>query len=420
MKILHISGVLALGLVRSLAEGEVKDELVIPDALKFTGSQIAKDENNLPRFFDALGKLGASKNEDLKAVREARQQLIEGKEIQNVELLENLRARHIRTNKTLTPPLAFPPDMELSALVVYHLFQGSEVLVRQAMLEKDYTKADGLIEDMFRWNHLLRNSRPPLIQMLTAIYGWQHTFNLLLRDWVNSPEQGSRFDQIQKFAANNRLERSELIDSFKAEFHWYVNLGGLRKMLADERYAGMSALLLKPPFNKLSVSQLLKLPYDFQVDLRRESEEALSILECLKNGDPLSRWPRFKLPANVNSLKDYEKRPNGLGDLFKEQVDSTIAIQGWATILNSGPLLDACLKWLKLEQDGQPITETSFTEFLDPVDGKPLHIDVKNRTIQSRGLNLKIDPPDADGPPPLTAGFFMRGDDSIIVIPRWR
>jgi hypothetical protein len=47
-------------------------------------------------------------------------------------------------------------------------------------------------------------------------------------------------------------------------------------------------------------------------------------------------------------------------------------------------------------------------------------VDTKLRTIRTRGPNQKVDPPDAGGEPPPTAGFFMSGDDSIIAVPRWR
>jgi hypothetical protein len=313
------------------------------------------------------------------------------------------------------------PDMEVSATVpLFLLFQGSEVLARQALLEKDDAQADMLLGDMLRWSHLLRNSRPNFVQILVARFGWRSAFNTLLRDWVNHPDQAKRFDEIEKFAANNRLERSELIEALKAEFHWEVNLGGVRKMLTDERYAGFSAYSLNPPFNKLSAEQLLKLPYDVQADFQRGSAQVLARLECLKRGDPIVRWPGFKLPANASTFENYAKRPNGLGDLFYEQTDPTMENQARASSLSLGPLLDACLLWLKLEREGQPIDESRFTAFVDPVDGKPLTIDLKLRTIRTRGPNQKADPPDAGADPPPAAGFFMSGDDSIIAVPRWR
>jgi hypothetical protein len=54
------------------------------------------------------------------------------------------------------------------------------------------------------------------------------------------------------------------------------------------------------------------------------------------------------------------------------------------------------------------------------VDGKPLAIDSKLRTIRSRGLNQKADLPDPEGGPMPAAGFFFSGDDFMIVVPRWR
>ena len=54
------------------------------------------------------------------------------------------------------------------------------------------------------------------------------------------------------------------------------------------------------------------------------------------------------------------------------------------------------------------------------MDGKPLTIDIKHRTLRTRGPNQKVDPPDEGADPPPAAGFFMSGDDSIMVVPRWR
>ena len=127
-----------------LVAGKGPTEFVIPEALRFTGPEIPAAENNLPRFFDAIGP---SVREEVKGVQEARQQLSEGRKIQDEELLEKLRARHQRANESLKPPLAFIPDMEVSAIVpLFLLFQGSEVLARQAMLEKIMRRRTGCSE----------------------------------------------------------------------------------------------------------------------------------------------------------------------------------------------------------------------------------------------------------------------------------
>lgn len=418
MKIFAIIAILALGVVWFLVAGKGATEFVIPEALRFTSPEIPAAENNLPRFLEAIGP---SSREEMDAIREVRQQAGEGKKIQDEELLEKLRAEHRQANDSLKLPLAFVPDMEFSAITpLFFLFQGSEVLARQALLERDDLQADQLLGDMLRWSRLLRNGRPNFVQISVARFGWQSAFNTLLLDWVRHPDQAKRLDEIEKIAAGNRLERAEFVESLKAEFHWDVGLGGVRKMLADERFAGVAAMILKPPFNELSVSQLLELPYDVHADLQRETDGVLTRLACLNRGDPIVRWPRFKLPANASTFEDYAKRPNGLGDLFYEQADPSIQNQAWSSALSRIPLLDACLHWLKLEREGQPIDESRFTDFLDPVDGKPLMINIKHRTIRTCGPNQKVDPPDEGGDPQPAAGFFMSGDDSIMVVPRWR
>ena len=418
MKILAIIAILALGVVWFLVAGKGVNEFVIPEALRFTSPEIPAAENNLPRFFDAIGP---STREEMDAIREVRKQSGEGKKIQDEELLEKLRGEHRQANDSIKLPLAFVPDMEFSVITpLFFLFQGSEVLARQALLERDDLQADQLLGDMLRWSRLLRNSRPNFVQISVTRFGWQSAFNTLLLDWVRHPDQAKRLDEIEKIAAGNRFERAEFVESLKAEFHWDVGLGGVRKMLADERYAGVAAMILHPPFNELSVSKLLELPYDAQADLRRESNEVLARLECLKRGDPIVRWPRFKLPANASNFENYAKRPNGLGDLFYEQADPSIQNQAWSSALSLGPLLEACLHWLKLEREGRSIDEYEFTGFKDPVDGKQLMIDTKLRTIRTRGPNQKVDPSDAGADPQPAAGFFMSGDDSVMVVPRWR
>jgi hypothetical protein len=400
-----------------LAE-EPEGSFVLPDALKSTPSEIPADQNNLIRFFAAFPR---STREIVLPLTKADERMDAGKDAGNPELLRKLLERHRQAKELLKPPIAFTPDTgPAETVALFGLFQEAGLLARQAMFEKDYPRAGGLIEDMLEWSRMLRNARPNLMQAVISRSGWQKAFNTLLLDWARHPDQAKRLAEIEQLHSKNRIDREELIETLKSEALWCARLGGLRKMLKDQEYADSATMFLKPPFNKLSAKDLLKLPYDAEADFRREMDEALGTLECLKNGTPMVRWPGFEIPVTGHTLEDYAKRPNGLGDIYREQMGSDTRNGVWSSALTRSPLLDACLHWLKLERDGKPVDETGFTSFLDPVNGKPLTIDVKLRTIRSRGLNQKVDPPDEILGPMPSAGFFTCGDDFMIVVPRWR
>ena len=418
MKLSRITAAVLFGFtVASLVAGP-EEAFVLPDALKSTVPEIPADQNNLTKFFTAFPK---STPEITKLLREAEERLNAGKDVDNQDLLEKLRKSHRLAKDLLKPPLSFTLEMEVSNTTsLIRLFQGAGVLGRQAMFEKDYSKADDLIGDMLEWSRLLRNARPNLVQALISRYGWKCAFNALLLDLANHPDQPKRLAEIKQFHAKNRIERAELMESLKSEALWSAHTGGLKKLLKDENYADMMTFYLKPPFNKLSAEDLLKLPYDTEAEFRREMNEMLGMLECLKKGTPMVHWPGYEIPVTGHTLEDYAKRPNGLGELYREQMDPSMRRVFWCGTLSHSPLVDACLHWLKLERDGKSIDESSFANWSDPIDGKPLAIDVKQRTIRSRGPNQKVDPPDPEFGKPPAAGFTIRGDDSVIVVPRWR
>jgi len=418
MKRCRIAVAMVLGFTAALLAEEKKVEFVLPDALKSTAPEIPADQNHLTRFFATFPK---GVPEFTKSLTEAEERLDAGKDAGNPELLGKLRDRHAQAKDLLKPPLEFTPETESAHTVaLFGLFKGADVLARQAMFEKDYSGADELIGDMLEWSRLLRNARPNLMQAVIVRYGWQQAFNTLLLDWAKHPDQAKRLDEIEQLHMKNRIDRGELIEMLKSEALWCARSGGLRKLLEDEPYADMMTMFLKPPFNKLSAKDLLKLSYDAKAEFRRDMDETLGTLECLKNGTPMIRWPGFEIPVTGHSLKDYEKRPNGLGDLYREQMDGSMRCGVWAGALSRSPLLDACIHWLKLERDGKPVDESRFANLLDPVDGKPMEIDVEHRTIRGRGVNRKTDVREPVLGPMAAAGFTNAGDDLIIVVPRWR
>ncbi len=390
----------------------------LPDALKSTAPEIPADRNHLTRFFATFPR---SVPEFTRSVTKAEERLNEGKDAGDPELLGKLRDRHAQAKELLKPPLAFTPETDAThTVVLFGLFRETGVLARQAMFEKDHAKADQMLGDMLEWSRMLRNAQPNLFQAAISRNGWQHAFDTLLLDWANHPDQARRLGEIEPLHLRNRIDREEFIGMLKSEALWCVRSGGLRKTLEDQEHAGAATMFLKPPFNELSVKDLLKLPYDAEAEFRRDMDETLGILECLKNGAPMYRWPGFEIPVTGHSIEDYAKRPNGLGDLYREQTNHTLRYGIWAGTLTRSPLLDACFHWLKLERDGKIVDQTSLADLLDPVDGKPMEVDVKNRTIRSRGVNRKSDPREKELGPMPDAGFTISGDDLVIVVPRWK
>ena len=410
--------VFGLGVPCALFAEKVSEKSAIPPDFLATAPEVPADQNHLSHFLNALGA-GSSKL--MQQVREARDQLATGKLITDELLLQGFRERHQQAVDHLKPPLAFTRELPPSgALPLYFLFQGTAVLARQAMLENDYLLADRMIADMLQWSHLLRNAQPNEAQYLLARSGWQTAFDTLLMDWRNHPEPVRRLHQIDAWFQNNRIDTAELIETQKSEARWWIAVGGFRNMLQDDTYAGVSALVLKPPFNDLSNEKLLELPYDAETDFKRYTAETRKTLDCIRTGQPLCQWPDFEVPANQRTFADYQELPNGLGDLFHEQRNPDINNSFWANALSRDPLMEACLLWLKLEQNGQPVVQSAFDRFLDPVDGKPLVIDVQGRNIRTRGADQKIDLPVEAGTPLPSAGFAMLGDDSVMLVPKAR
>lgn len=396
---------------------EAEKTFELPDALKSTEPEVPADQNHLTRFFATFPR---SVPEFTTSLTKADERLKAGEDAGDPELLGKLRERHARVKELLKPPLAFTPETDAArTMALFGVFKEAGVLARQAMFEKDYAEADRVLGDMLEWSRMLRNARPNLMQAVIARYGWQHAFDTLLVDWANHPDQAKRLNEIEQLHMRNRIDHRELIEMLKSEALWCVRSGGLRKTLEDEKYADGMTFLLKPPFNDLSAKDLLKLPYDAEAEFRRDMDETLGTLECLKNGTPMDRWPGFEIPVTGHSLEDYAKRPNGLVDLYREQMDHSIRKGVWSAALTRSPLLDACLRWLKLERDGKIVERSCFTDLLDPVDGKPMDVDVENRTIRCRGVNRKADPREPELGPLPAAGLAISGDDPVMVVPKW-
>lgn len=410
---LLVSGGLIAGYFAVSAYTNARKNLEIPADLRSTNVEIPEEANHLSHL---LGQLGKTTPEQTGKLREAVDQLKSGKGVEDKPLLDELLRVHKLTDSMLKPPLAFIQDGQPVAVGLFRVFQGADILARQAMFENDRQRADRILSDMIRWSRTLRHAQPNMIQWIISRYGWKMAFGTLLE---HLPAHAGKFDEIEQLMRENRVQSAELAECQKMELRWWKAQGGLKAML-DEPDAHFFTIFLKPPFNELSIADLRALPYDAEADFQRFIHDTLETIDCLNKNVPVKDWPGFRVAAGDRTLDDYRKRSNGLGDLFYEQETRETTVGFWKSALGDDRLLEACLLWLKTERNGGAITVDLFKDFLDPVDGMPLSFDIPQRTISSRGMNGKIDARESVLGPLPAAGFTISGDDTVIVVPRWR
>ena len=166
--------------------------------------------------------------------------------------------------------------------------------------------------------------------------------------------------------------------------------------------------MLRKPFNALTAGQVLELPYDQSAEVLRVETIRFRILKNLRAGDPLDRWSAPKPLQGDVTIEDYRKRPNGLGELCHEQ-SNDISESVIASNLFKDPAMATCIAWLKAEGEGREFGPGNPAIKLDPVDGRPLRIDVEGRLIKSVGLNRE--PANGDKSAPAILSFD---------VPEWR
>ena len=391
----------------------------IPTTLRPGSPEVLPGRNGLTRFLSEFTPISPTQStlyrESLKALRD-------GKPLDQPELLESLVKLHQQAKKSLAPPLAFTGSEQPGtfSVALFRLFQGAEILARQALANGNRPAADSYLADLQQWSLMLRNAQPNLIQWVVSHSAWRTSYNCLLEDWQNNPDQDRRLDEIESLVRKNRTTTEELIEAAKGDARWEILHGGVKGVLSELPPSTRMTLFLKEPFAQLSGAEVLALPYDADAQAKRLLRDTLELLRCLEKPAALTEWPVFRDPPNGHKLDYYRTIPNGLGDLFSEQANRSTSMQFWASALSRNPLAEAGLAWLKHERDGTEITPDLFRDFRDPVDGKPLEIDLESRIIRCRGCNMKADPPDPTSPPPPKAGYFSTGDDQLLIVPRWK
>ena len=391
----------------------------IPAALRPDSPEVPPERNGLSRFLSGFTPLAPAQSmlyrESLKALRD-------GKPLDQPELLESLVRIHQQAKKLLVPPLAFTGNEQsgtFSAALI-RLFQGTEILARQALANGNRPAADAYLGDLEQWSLMLRNAQPNLIQWVVSQYGWRTSLNCLLEDWQGHPDQTRRLAEIEALVQRHRTTTGELVEAAKGDARWEIKHGGIKGILSELPPSGRMTLFLREPFAQLSAAEVLALPYDAEADAERLLRDTIDLLRCLEKQTALTEWPVLRETHNGRELDHYRTIPNGLGELFSEQADRASGMQFWASALSRNPLAEAGLAWLKHERDGTEITPDQFRDFRDPVDGKPLEIDREARIIRCRGRNMKAGPPDPRSPAPPKAGYFSIGDDQALIVPRWK
>lgn len=391
----------------------------IPTTLRPSSPEVLPERNCLTRFLREFTPPSPTQStlyrESLKALRD-------GKPLDQPELLESLAKLHQQAKKSLIPPLAFTGNEQPGtfSVALFRLFQGAEILARQALANGNRPAADSYLADLQQWSLMLRNAQPNLIQWVVSHSGWRTSYNLLLEDWQNHPDQNRRLAEIEALVRKNRTTTEELIEAAKGDARWEILHGGVKGVLSELPPSTRMTLFLKEPFAQLSAAEVLALPYDADAQAKRNLLDTLELLRCLENPTALTEWPVLRATPNEHRLDHYRRIPNGLGELFSEQADRSSSMQFWASALSRNPLAEAALAWLKHERDGTEITPDLFRDFRDPVDGKPVDIDLESRIIRCRGCNMKADPPDPTSPPPPKAGYLSIGDDQLLIVPRWK
>jgi hypothetical protein len=389
----------------------------LPDALKFDAPEVSGGREHFKKAFDEMGPELRAQG---KLLLLAGEKLDKGLPVEDAEWLKRLAVIHRRANDLLKPPLLFPRTIEGSTAVdLFYLNQSAIVLARNALVTGDEKQADQILDDMLRWNRDLQAARPSMFESMMARNGWKFAFNTMLADWAKRDDQTERLTVIAGFHDRYRPLRMELVDVVKSEADWCARFGDVSRLLKDSGQAESITMMLKPPFNELAAAELLKLPYDAKADFQREMDTKLGMIEGLKSGNPINQWKGFEVVATGHRLEDYANRPNGLGDLFHEQSNPMMVNSTLTSTLSLGVLLDACLHWLRIESIKAAPQTADFSQFTDPVDGKPLHIDFERRVIRCRGTNQMIDKPEKGAPLVPSAGFSINGDDLYLVVPKW-
>jgi len=388
-----------------------------PDLRSAEEHVLSRDENAL---FLAVAQISDQNEAEAKRWRDALTAVKNGRISEDADLIRRAEEIHAKTEKFAHLPSRFPVSIESPegkrVLRVMGLFRAEELLARQAALQGDREKMDRHIDILLAWNRSLRQARPNLVDWALCSFPWAAAFDLLLEDWQNHPDQARRLREITERFEKTRVGRNELIGVLRADFDTVVDMGPLPEMLQGWKEIGRMSVL-NPPFDAVPIEELLKLPYDQKATIEASVAKLRQQLSDIASGKPFAEWAEVRRNVPSRTLDDYRKMPNGLYRLQEEQLkqSSTFSVMGGAEMMDAQ--MATCLHWLEAERAGREFVSGSPEIAQDPMNGKPLRVEVKSRLIRSVGGDFQVNQGEAV---PARVGFHRVLQDPALRVPVWR
>lgn len=397
------------------AVGEDKPAIALSPELAINAPEVPDEKNAIILFEQRLEKLDVTTS---KSLSEAVKQLRGGTPVNDPALFKKVEERHLVAREVLKAPARTPRRTTYTTLPLYlQILNGADALAYKSSLEGNRAATLEYRRDMLEWSRLIRGSHPEFIVYVMGLVGWRNAFNGMLHDWERHPDQKAGLAEIEALLREFPCPWSELVPVFQREAQFWCDSGGTKGFLEKLPRNQSTALFLREPFDKLTVGDLLDLPYDEASETRRLESQILATIAEVRKESPLIGWPGFgsEKPAGKD-LETYRKRPNGLGDLMNDYPTESNK-RMLSLIVFHQPAMETCLAWLKAEGEGKEFTGDSPGVKPDPMTGKLLKIEPENRRIRSVGPNMEFEKMEGDE---RTPGIFMAEDDRVLKVPRWR
>jgi len=402
----------------TIADGEDKPALTLSPELAIDAPEVPDEKNGILLFEQRLEKLDQASIESL---NKAIEQLRAGTPVNDPALFKTLEERHRIARDTLKAPARSQRGTEFSiapiTIIYIQACKGADALASRASLAGDRAAAHAYRRDLLEWSRVIRGSHPELVGYMIGLIGWREAFNGMLRDWERHSDQKAGLAEIEGLLREFPCPSTELIPVYRREGQFWCDSGGTRGILEKLPPGQPAALLLREPFDRLTIGEILRLPYDEAAEARRVETQCLGCVAAIRRGAPLVEWPGFLRgePGGKN-LDDYRKLPNGMGD-FLEDYSPGYHQGGLSNILFHQPAMETCIAWLKTEGEGNDFIGDSPGVKPDPVTGEPLKIEPEHRRIRSVGADLKFE---MMGEIKRLPGITVSDDDLLLQVPSWR
>lgn len=393
--------------------GEEKPVITLSPELQLQASAVPDSENGVVILENRLAALD---DEIAMTLADGLRQMREGITFEDAALAKQIQERHGIAREALKAPARCRKEPARLVFALLRLFDGAEFLSRRSSRAGDHDAALAYLDDMLTWSGLIRNGNPGSIEAELARNGWGRAFECALQAWESHPDQKAGLEQIEKLFNRHRMPPSEFTQVIRREAQIWAERGGPKGVLRDYSLDAAPFLVLQRPFERLTTAKILELPYDHKAEILRYETEALRIVEILQSGGPLNSWPGFNRKPIGTTFEDYQKLSNGLGEIFRDY-GYDISRIGMFLTFSKDPAVDTCIAWLKAEGEGKKFVPGGPETKLDPMDGKPLRIDLEKRWIMSLAPDQKLDQGEKY---PEGTGFGQVGTDPCLQVPKWR